>query len=718
MVIAGSGNGQSAQAYDPYDQLRSGWFNNQSFKFWSGANYSNEFKLTADHRNSHGLIEGMLDQSHHITASVDRWNLSEETLLDLRMTYYQQEADLPLLGGNLSNLFSSIYRTPISFDNANGLNKRDAFKNSESYLLTNGAHRSHAPDLSDNPYGLINRLPDGNKLNRWNANLKLSQYFGNYNFELKGAADLQKNKSVFGFPPGYAASANGILTNRDVNQEAYNLNLNQYYRAYISGGKVKLNLFYNYQSTTNQIDRTDFTDFTPSAFPNSEAGALESQINRKLSRQSHELVFSSLLSLDHFLSLNLSSNFYFSNTLNKKEYSNFFPSASLTIDLEDLFDFYIYTLELYVSASKSIKEEGLIYDNWAYRSTDMPVSDYQSFYQSGELFFNDDLSPQLFNKLELGVKTEFDFWDIHLSYFYNTTADFIAPVKTADSYRLANVGNMVDKGFNAQIGFRSYYYGDFQWKSQLSWSLQRNKITSVNSDEPIPLAGFAEVQSQIAQGQPLGAIYGSTYERNEQGQLIIGPDGFPIKNSALSLIGNPIPRFTMGLSNYFRVRRFEFSMTLDSQFGGDRWNGTRAALDYLGRSSETGEDREIRDYVFPGVDANGNPNTIPVNFADPSAAFESNRWVRYGWDGVAEDYIEKASTLRISELSLGYGIRLNNTPINHMKITAVARNLLLYTSYSGVDTNSTLFGYLTGDGLDLFNSPSTKSYALQVTLNF
>jgi hypothetical protein len=80
------------------------------------------------------------------------------------------------------------------------------------------------------------------------------------------------------------------------------------------------------------------------------------------------------------------------------------------------------------------------------------------------------------------------------------------------------------------------------------------------------------------------------------------------------MIGNPIPDWNLGLSSYFQLRRFKVSFLLDFKKGGDIWNGTNAVLDYLGRSTQTGNTRNTANYVFDGVDVNGNINTIPLTF--------------------------------------------------------------------------------------------------------
>jgi hypothetical protein len=155
----------------------------------------------------------------------------------------------------------------------------------------------------------------------------------------------------------------------------------------------------------------------------------------------------------------------------------------------------------------------------------------------------------------------------------------------------------------------------------------------------------------------------------------------------------------------------------DIRKGGDVWNGTRAALDYLGRSATTGDERTVYRYIFPGVDPQGDPNVTPVSFYDPTAPLAENRWVRYGFEGVGEAYMEDASWIRLQEVTASYTIHPESpSKIHDIKFSFIANNVFLITGYSGVDPASSLFGYTGSTGLDLFNTPATRSFTAKMTI--
>jgi hypothetical protein len=73
----------------------------------------------------------------------------------------------------------------------------------------------------------------------------------------------------------------------------------------------------------------------------------------------------------------------------------------------------------------------------------------------------------------------------------------------------------------------------------------------------------------------------------------------------------------------------------------------KLVLDYYGRSGTSGLLRSTANYVLRVVLQDGHANNIPVSFYDPASPFEKNRWTRYGYTGVAEEYIQKGDSYQV-----------------------------------------------------------------------
>ena len=90
--------------------------------------------------------------------------------------------------------------------------------------------------------------------------------------------------------------------------------------------------------------------------------------------------------------------------------------------------------------------------------------------------------------------------------------------------------------------------------------------------------------------------------------------------------------------------------------------------------------------------------------------------------GNDELYIEDGSWTRLRELSLSYRVHgdwlRNRLGLGGLEITAMARNLLLWSPFEGNDPDTNLSGISAARGIDYFNNPGTQSYLLTVQLDF
>lgn len=233
----------------------------------------------------------------------------------------------------------------------------------------------------------------------------------------------------------------------------------------------------------------------------------------------------------------------------------------------------------------------------------------------------------------------------------------------------------------------------------------------------LAVSGFKDIYKTLAEGQVLGAVMGSYFERNAAGQLIIDEFGFPKKADGMKIIADPTPDFVMKFNHSFAYKNWSLDINWEWKKGGHLWNGTQAVLDYYGRSYGSGEERNIKNYIFEGVQANGTVNQIPVDFYDPNQNVMENRWSRYGYLGVAENYVQKADYIRINNLSLSSDFPINNRKQN-LKLTFYVNNIMLWQANNGVDPNQNFYDMSNGRGLDFFNLPSFKTFGCIVSLKF
>ena len=718
LVSSGSGNGKAAYNYNALPFFRTGFTNTNEVMVAIPARRFATVTFDLEQRTRTGIIPNSRYGKLNVGASVKNWHIVDGVTANASLYYNASGGNLVNRGANLATIVGAVYRTPSTFDNTNGFSPKEARSAATSYQFEDGSKRSHAPGDADNPYGLVNDLPDNEEFQRIIATTNL-RYAPESPVELvfNGSLDKQSNATTYGIPPEYSGSPDGRLTNRTDDQTFANSILTASYSYDHFDGNLKLSLSHHADYTRRELNREDGYSFIEGSYGDMKEAASSRTLHKYLTRTTQEIVFNAQYELYNWINARLANRIYFSNTLNDKQFTNLFPSGSLSLNLAEPLSMSVDEMKVYATMSRTIREAPLLYSSWSYGSTALPVQEYTTFYEANELTFTNHIAPEIERKFETGLKLQSGGLNVDISYFNNRTENFVAPVSTSEGFDLQNVARIKNYGGAINAGYFGYI-NNGQWGTDLKWTKYNSVVEEIYTpDDWIAVAGFQNVNTVLAVGQPTGSIYGTSYVRNDEGKKVIGADGFPLKDHNLKMIGNPIPDWNLGWSSFIQLNQFRFSWLLDIKKGGDVWNGTNAVLDYLGRSSNTGEHRNTSNYVFEGVDINGVNNVTPVSFYDLAKPVSDNRWVRYGWDGIGEDYIEDASWVRLSELVLSYTLsRPRNATIKSIKISLIGRNLFLITPYTGVDPSSNLFGYTTGNGLDLFNTPSVRSYSAQFTI--
>ncbi len=721
LVTAGSGNGIPANSYTPLRFFKTGFNATNELILTLPAGEGSTLVISLERKTIQGIIPNADYTNHNFSLRGKDIKLARNLSLDSRFSYHLSEGSLLNRGANLAAIMSSVLTTPVTFDNTNG-QSTSAVSNGEKYLLPDGSPRSQSPALANNPYFLTNRLPDHEKQDHYLAGIHLNHRWGNWSTQLTTGIEKQINNIVHGFPVSYATFEEGRITERKTRQSNLYASISPSHVSYHSNYELKTNFIYQVNYTGNQLQRQDGFGFTNGGYFLPLADSIIN-LDKKLSRVVHEVSAGVQYQYDRYLLLKAGQRHYFSTTANINRFVNFFPSLGMSVDLARFMSWPVSRFEPFYSVSRTIREAPLIYANGSYASTALSSSAYARYYENTELFFLPELAPETEVKQEAGLHAHF-FNNITLeaSYYHHLTRDFIAPVMQSNRYVLSNVAKVKNEGVTLTVSFvLNNYYQALQWGTDLNWSTYNNSVKEIYSASPwIALAGFNDIATVLAPGKPVGAIYGTTFQRNDAGQLIIGNDGYPMVAGGMKMIGSPIPKWMLGWNTFLEWKRIRLSCLFDFKSGGQMWNGTNAALDYLGKLASTGTQRTIGNYLFDGVDLQGNVNTRAVTFADPALPVEENRWVRYGPTGVGEAYIQKTSWVRLSEVTLSYTTRrvAHKALIKEAKFSITGKNLLLLTPYKGVDPSSSLFGYATGSGLDLFNTPGTRSLYAFITLKF
>ena len=342
---------------------------------------------------------------------------------------------------------------------------------------------------------------------------------------------------------------------------------------------------------------------------------------------------------------------------------------------------------------------------------------------------NPDLKPEKNKEFEVGLELEmFNRLHLNASAYKSTNYDLlitlpIAPSSGYSSY-YTNGPTVENKGIEVSLGYDILKNENFDWNFMATWALNRNKVVDLNGvadNTPEGSDYFSgNLTPTIALGQPLGVFYGSAYERDSAGNLIIASNGLPILSAENRIIGNPNPDWTGGFRNNFRYKNVSLSFLLDFRKGGDIWNGTLARLHRLGMTQASADNR-AGTFIIPGVLENGQANNIAIS--------NKTYYVSYLGDGsfsANETAIEKdINWMRLRDVTLSYNFSkvLSKTVglsfVRNAEVSLSARNLFLITNYKGIDPENSFAGSASNTlGFDYFNNPNTKSYYLTFKFGF
>lgn len=761
LVPAGTGNGQPARGYDNYDNFFVNGFTFDNTLSVSGGSEAVNYYFSVGNLEQNGVIPNSTWGRTSLKATVSS-DLTDKLNVAMSANFINSGGFRVQQGSNTSGIMLGLLRTAPTFDNANGYsNGQDAADDPSTYEFPDGTQRSYRAGIYDSPFWVVNNNPFVDDVNRiigytaieykvldW---LSVSYKIGmdSYAEEINSAFNINSATQ-----PG--GSVNQLARNsKDINSD-FLVKINRNVTDDINISAV---LGHNYYSTNIVTQQTTGTTLSvPKFYHISNATTIngfKTVARRKLSGVFGQVNFA----WRDQVFVNVSGRNDWSSILPSNDNSVFYPAVSLGWDFTE-------TLGL---SNGAILSYGKIRGSWAQVGNDggnafiFATDPYFSgatyggdgFITTGgnfpfagpggttnafdrdNLLPNGNLRPELTTTTEVGAEVKlfggrlgFDF-----TYYNTLTEDAIIAVDIAPSsgYNSAvqNVAEISNKGIELVVNGTPIQSGDFSWDVSVNFTKYENIVEKLAPGvETVSLAGFVSTTSRAVAGQPYGAIYGSGFKRTADGTLIMDAQGWPDEVDADFVLGDPNPDWLAGIRNTLAYKGLSFGMFWDIRQGGDMWNGTYGILKTFGVAEITAEQREIRGYVFDGVvqtgtDTDGNPvyapNTTPVDFYSPIAGIGVNKWNRYAFGGLPEENIQSTSWVRLREISLGYSLPsslVSSIGFKDLSLTLVGRNLLLFTEYNGIDPETNLTGASNGIGLDYFNNPNTKSYAITLNATF
>lgn len=313
------------------------------------------------------------------------------------------------------------------------------------------------------------------------------------------------------------------------------------------------------------------------------------------------------------------------------------------------------------------------------------------------------------NKHEINAGLDFAVMKNRLSgtidFYYRKSTDLLYTYNVSVPPYLykelfTNVGTISNRGIELTLKGLIITKKEFNWTSILTANRNKNILEKFSNEEFTDksydlgwIGGSIGVNAQkIREGEALGTFYGPVWIGLDE----LGHDLFKNANPVgqvnpedWEVIGNAFPDVTLGWSNYFTYKDFDFSFSMRASIGGDILNTYRLYYENWGTL--------------------GLNNVTLSQFESPE--FSGN--ARY-----SSKYVEDATFLKMDNISVGYNMPVNIKHISGMRFYATAQDVFCLTGYKGLDPEVDLGGLTPGiEYLSYYPRTTLITLGVNVTFN-
>ena len=325
-----------------------------------------------------------------------------------------------------------------------------------------------------------------------------------------------------------------------------------------------------------------------------------------------------------------------------------------------------------------------------------------------------------------------------------------------------NVGSMSNQGVEMTLNTVNIDKGGFQWRSSFTFSLNRNKVVSLDTesasiDKTFQIGSDVLTVTRTVEGKPVGQLYGykvigrfdkaeDFYYKDANG--VVKPVAIPegssisesgtwigdyifadvngdgvINNQDCTFIGDPQPDFTYGIGNTFSWKGFDLSIFFNGSYGNDILNLTGRELSDVRVNSNLL--KECAGYAKIGVI---DPNLPDDDFRNLYVTNPGSRLPRLSAsttnanNRVSDRYVEDGSYIRLQNISLSYTLPkslVTKLKLQNVKVYMNLQNVYTWTNYSGYDPEvGAMYGDALMTGVDYGRYPSPRIYTFGLNISF
>ena len=378
-----------------------------------------------------------------------------------------------------------------------------------------------------------------------------------------------------------------------------------------------------------------------------------------------------------------------------------------------------------------------------------PFNDLLTFGNAVGALANPDLKWETNKQLNVGIDLGLfnNKLNLTVDYYKKTTEDLLLVPEVSgllgataggSSAPFVNAGTIENKGVDLSINYKHDFNEDFGFSASYTLTSIKNKTLKVNNAAGFisgGLFGLDQTTSRFQTGLPIGVFYGLQMEGIYQNQAEIDAlntdtnnDGAidnldtPYQTGASpgdiryadidgdgvveygssddqTVIGNPIPDYTMGFNLNVNYKSLDFGTSLYASIGNDIARSYERFLTYSNKP----------DYYLNRWTGEGTSNSVPR-----ASNTASNNFL------FSDFYVEDGSYLRIQNVQLGYTLPqsvLDDLNIDKIRIYIAVNNLYTFTKYRGYNPDVSNASPL-GAGVDLGQYPQARTFTTGINVSF